>query len=107
MRGENKTFYIVAPAKPPFDEGKTVFKVDDTVSPFWWVDTTPVKALVNMEYDVISKGDVEVPVLRNIKAIEPCTKLLRYKAKEAQAKPFATVKVVEGQLPIAKKQRKS
>ena len=107
VRGENKTFYIVAPAKPPFDEDKTVFKADDTVSPFWWVGTTHVKGLANMEYDEISKGDVDVPILRNTKAIEPHTKLLRYTAKEAQAKPFATVKVVEGELPVGKKLRKS
>ena len=81
VQGENKTFYIVAPARPTFDGGKAVFKVDETVSPFWWVGTTSVKSLANMEYDVISKGSVDVPVLRNTVAIEPHTRLLRYRAK--------------------------
>ena len=101
---------MVQPPKPPFDEKTTTFPADVTVSAFWWVGTTHIKADANMEYSTVNKGGIDVPVMRNTTVIEPFTKLARFNAKEAASDPYKKVNVIEGELPVskaAKKLRKS
>ena len=96
--GKDVEFYIVPPARPPH-KGCDTFEGDTTLCPFWWVGTTSVKSHANMELGVVTKHDVTIPALRNTCVIDPFTRLLKFKAKEAATKPFQKVDVVDGALP--------
>ena len=80
-------FFITPPPKPamlPEDP----LKVADTAiaSPFWWVSTTSIKAVANMEYGVKTVKGIDIPVLKNKVALPPYTALCKFvPAKAAMA----------------------
>ena len=55
-------------------------KLADTAiaSPFWWVSTTSIKAVANMEHGVKTVKGIDIPVLKNKVALPPYTGLCKF-----------------------------
>ena len=55
-------------------------KLADTAiaSPFWWVSTTSIKAVANMEHGVKTVKGIDIPVLKNKVILPPYTRLCKF-----------------------------
>ena len=72
---------------------------------FWWVATTPDKALANMRLEHVTvSGGMKVPVLRNTQSIKPFSKLLKFQAAAAAMSTSLQLLPEEGE-PAKKKKK--
>ena len=103
VNGIQQKFFGSGPSKPAVD----CDKVDDmTIVAFWWVATTPDKALANMRLEHVTvSGGMKVPVLKNTQVIKPFSKLLKFQAAAAAMSTSLQLLPEEGE--PAKKKRKS
>ena len=93
---ETIEFFVVPPAKPPFQADKPAsFPDDATVAGFWWIGTTDNKKDANMQLSHVTKKDITIPVLTNSAEILPDTKLMKYKPK-ATVVPLSSAIVLTG-----------
>ena len=80
-------FFITPPPKPPMlSEDPLKFADSAIASPFWWVSSTPTKAVANMEQSVKTVKGIDIPVLKNKVVLPPYTRLWKF----VQAKAVAT-----------------
>ena len=70
--------------KPLFrkDGQVDVWPENALVAAYWWVCPTIKETEANMEEKLIVKNGISIPVLQNPKALEPHTKLWKYKPAE-------------------------
>ena len=99
-------FFGVAPTKPPLACKDPESYI---MAAFWWVATTSDKDDANMEMHQISVNGCKIPIMKNSKAIPPCTKLRKFQAAPAvvKASSLTIVPTASAEKPPAKKARKS
>ena len=104
--GDKKVeLFANAPPKPLQDlDDPAEVGPDSALVAFWWVAPTNVKAQANMALSTISKNGIEIPVLKNCKAIPAWERLWKYVAPST---PSPTSLVAEKAKPAAKRARKS
>ena len=104
VNGIQQKFFGSGPSKPAVD----CDKVDDmTIVAFWWVATTPDKALANMRLEHVTvNGGMKVPVLKNTQVIKPFSKLLKFQAAAAAMSTSLQLLPEEGE-PAKKKSKSS
>ena len=70
---------LVKPSKSdPTELDKFVY------APFWWIESTPDEELVNMKLVAVTLGNIEVPVLQNIRSLKAHGRLFVHKPKETK-----------------------
>ena len=53
-------------------------------TPFWWIEGTPDEELVNMKLVAATFGNIEVPVLQNVRSLKLHVRLCVHKPKETK-----------------------
>ena len=82
--GKQIEFFMQAPAKPAFDPNKpNHLTAGTTVSAFWWVGITHVKAEANMTLEWHTDKTCSIMVMKNKVALQPFQRLLRYVPSKA------------------------
>ena len=86
MEARAQDFFITPPPKPPMlSEDPLKFADSAIASPFWWVSSTPTKAVANMEHSVKTVKGIDIPVLKNKVALPPYTRLWKFVPTKAVA----------------------
>ena len=82
---------------------------ETNIAAFWWVGTVNKEEEANMELQELSVMGMKLPIMKNIKAIPPSTRLLKYIAPAEPKKSLCTLKrVAEFDVTIQpQKKRKS
>ena len=73
--GKSTEFFITPPPKPPMVVDGLQHIASGIASPFWWVSSTPTKAVANMEQSLKTVKGIDIPVLKNKVALPPYTRL--------------------------------